>query len=253
MHLRVVDGCPINPHHQCNLISYVVNDHLAFDAGALGLMPLAEQKKITSIFLSHVHADHIATLPLLVDNVYRPGPDCVKLYAKQATIDDLRQHVFNGRIWPDVLQLASPDSPFIEFRAIAHGQSIVENGVRVTAYDVNHTIPTLGFVVEDAQAAVAVVADTAPCDAIWEFLAGFDKLQAVFLEISFPNALQWLAEVAKHLTPQTFLEETRKLNRRVAWYVTHTKLEHAERIAQEVAELQIEHCQFAMGGECYRF
>ncbi len=253
MHLRVVDGCQTNVHHQANLISYVVDEHLAFDVGAIGLMPLAEQKKLDTIFLSHSHADHIATLPLLIDNVYAPGPDCITLYANQSTIDALREHVFNDRIWPNVFQLATPDSPFVKFKPLGHGDSILIAGKRVTAFDVNHTIPTLGFVVQDHQGGVAVVADTAPCDAIWEFLSTIENLKAVFLEISFPNSMQWLADVAKHLTPRDFVRETEKLKRPMAWYITHLKLEHAEAIAAEVAELGLKNFQFAMGGECYQF
>ena len=67
------------------------------------------------------------------------------------------------------------------------------------------------------------MADTAPCDAIWDFLSEVKGLQAVFLEISFPDSLQWLAEVAKHLTPRDFLAETRKLKQPVNWFVTHMK------------------------------
>ena len=253
MQLRVVDAGPAEPHLQANLISYVINEQVAIDAGALGLLPLREQQRLRAVFVSHSHADHIATLPMLIDNVYCPGPECLKVYGHEATLRDLQHHIFNDRIWPDVLQLAAADSPFVEFQPVVHGQTIDIAGLRITPFEVNHTLPSLGFVIEERQAAVAVVADTAPCDAIWEFLADFEQLRAVFLEISFPNRLQWLADVAKHLTPNSFLAETRKLATPVTWYITHTKLEHSEAISCEVAELQIPNCKFAMGGECYRF
>ncbi len=259
MRLRVVDAGSTRQGFQSSLISYVANDHIAFDAGALGLMPLDEQRKISTIFLSHSHADHIATLPLLIDNVYIPGPECITLYANQTTIDNLRQHVFNDRIWPNIFQLGPPDSPFVELKPLEHGQTVSVGDCRVTAFDVNHAIPTLGFVIEDHQVALAVVADTAPCDSIWELLSKFEKLRAVFLEISFPNAMTWLAEIAKHLTPHDFLAETRKLtgrlpaNQPIEWFITHMKIEHAEAIAREVAELPMENYRFALGGECYYF
>lgn len=259
MQLRVVDAGNPRQGFQSSLISYVVNEQIAFDAGALALMPLDEQRKISTIFLSHAHADHIATLPLLIDNVYAPGPECITLYANQSTIDNLRQHVFNDRIWPNVFQLGTSDSPFVELKPLAHGQSVCVDECRVTAFDVNHSIPTLGFVIEDQHVALAVVADTAPCDAIWELLSKIEKLRAVFLEISFPNSMSWLAEIAKHLTPNDFLAETRKLKqlaqarRPIQWFITHMKLEHAEMIEREVAELPIENYRFAMSGENYCF
>lgn len=253
MRIRVVDGADQAPHYQRTLISYVINDHLAIDAGGLALLPLCEQRELRSICLSHSHADHIATLPLLIDNVYQPGPDCLTLYAGRHTLHELRKHVFNGRIWPDVFQLSRPESPFVHFLEALPGQTIELGDCRVTPFDVAHTLPTLGFVIEDQQVAVAIVGDTAPCDGMWEFLSGCRHLKAVFLEISYPNSWQWLADVAKHLTPNDFLKETRKLKRDVQWYVTHMKLEHAEAIVGEVAELGIPQCQFAMGGACYEF
>jgi ribonuclease BN (tRNA processing enzyme) len=253
MQLMVVDGAATEPHRQVNLMSYVVNDFCAFDAGALGLLALEQQNAIRSIFLSHSHADHIATLPLFIDNVYLPGPDCVKLYANASTIADLQAHIFNDRIWPDLLRISKQESPFVEFLEIKHGQQIEVDNLQVTAFDVEHTLPTLGFVIEDEHAAVAIVADTAPCDSIWRFLQNFENLKAVFLEISFPNSMQWLAKAAKHLTPHDFLGETRKLERHVEWLVTHVKPEFAEAIAQEVEGLQMDNCRFALAAHNYCF
>ena len=123
MRMKVVDGGGGELHRQSNLISYVVNDCIAIDAGALALMPLAEQNRLTTIFLSHSHADHLATLPLLIDNLYQPGPQCIDLYAGAATIRTLKAHVFNDHIWPDLLRLSLEASPFVAFHEIEHGQS----------------------------------------------------------------------------------------------------------------------------------
>lgn len=253
MQLRVVDGNDAKPHRQSSLISYLVNRNIAFDAGALGLIPLPQQKAIQTIFLSHCHADHIATLPLFIDNVYKPGPECVRLFANESTIADLKAHVFNDRIWPDVMRLSELATPFIEFRTIRHGDKIEVDDICVTAFDVNHTIPTTGFVIEDQDVAIALVADTAPDDSIWHFLKGIEKLSAVFMEISFPNSMQWLAEAAKHLTPQDFLQEMKKLERSVDWYITHVKPEFTDVITREVGEWGIDICQFAIVSKDYHF
>jgi cAMP phosphodiesterase len=253
MRLRVIDGNLGKPQKQSSLISYVVNDGVALDAGGLGIMPLPCQKMLHSIFLSHSHADHIATLPLLIDNVYRPGPECITLYANASTVSDLRQYVFNDRIWPDVFRLSQNNSPFVQFEVIESGQLIQRNELLITGFSVEHTLPTLGFLIQDERAAIAVVADTGPCDAIWDFLNTIENLKAVFLEISFPNQMLWLAEVAKHLTPSLFLSETKKLRRPVQWYVTHMKPEFAKIIELEVAQLNISNCQYALSGTDYHF
>ena len=161
MRLTVHDGRDQVPHRQSTLISYLVNDHIAIDAGALGIIqPLSIQQQVRHVFLSHSHADHTATLPLFVDNVFAPGPDCVKIYANQPTIDDMTAHIFNDRLWPDVARLAKAESPFLEFIPISADQTIEVEGVRVTPFDVDHVLPTLGFLLEDDRSAVAMVADT---------------------------------------------------------------------------------------------
>jgi ribonuclease BN (tRNA processing enzyme) len=251
MKLRVVDGSHAAPCQQANLISYVVDDRIAFDAGAIGLLPLAQQKQISKIFLSHVHADHIASLPVLVDNVFSPGEDCIQLYASEYSITQLQRHVFNDVIWPDVVRLAREETTFCEFKTIEAGHAVEVDGYRITAFEVNHTIPTLGFVIEDQQAAIALVSDTSPMDSIWQFLDSVERLKAVLLEISFPNSLHWLAEKAKHLTPQLFSSEIRKLSRDVDWLITHVKPEFAQQVAAEVAELELPKCQFALSGTDY--
>lgn len=253
MRVTVVDGSESGSRRQANLISYVIDERLAVDAGALALLPLAEQKKLSTVFLSHSHADHIATLPLLLENVYTWTPECITVYANESTIADLKQHIFNDRIWPDIFRISQIASPFIDLRSIEAGQVVQVGDKRVTAFDVRHTIPTLGYLIQDHSHAVAIVADTSPCDAIWEILSAVDNLRAVFLEISFPNSLQWLADISQHLTPQDFLAETRKLQREVAWYVTHMKPEFADQIVEEVAALELARCQFAVGARCYEF
>ncbi len=253
MRIKVVDGGGGELHRQSSLISYLVNDNIAIDAGALALMPLAEQKRLTTLFLSHSHVDHLATLPLLIDNLYQPGPQCIDLYASAVTIRTLKAHVFNDHLWPDLVRLSSEGSPFVAFHEIEHGQRITLGDVSVTPFDVQHTIPTLGYVVQDPRTAVAIVADTAPCDDIWSFLAPIENLRSVFLEISFPNSMQWLADISGHLTTRDFVTEIGKLQRKVDWYITHMKPEFADQIACEVERLRLDHCRFAMGGMEYEF
>ncbi len=253
MKLNIVDGNQSGSHFQTTLISYVIDDQIAIDAGALALLPLAAQKQISSIFLSHVHADHIASLPLFVDNVFSPGRDCVRLFASQYSIEQLQRHIFNDVIWPDVLRLANDEANFIEFVPIEHGVALEIIDYRITAFNVEHTIPAFGFVVEHHGSAVAIVSDTWPSDSIWELLEGIENLSAVFLEISFPNSMLWLAEKSKHLTPALFQTETSKLQREVSWFITHVKPEYKEAIHAEVDRLEIANCQFARAAHDYFF
>ncbi len=66
-------------------MSYLINDCVAIDVGAIGFATLSVQRAILHVFLSHVHLEHIVSLPIFLDNVYEPGPEAVSLYAWQLT------------------------------------------------------------------------------------------------------------------------------------------------------------------------
>jgi ribonuclease BN (tRNA processing enzyme) len=62
-------------------------------------------------------------------------------------------------------------------------------------------------------------------------------VKAFFVECSFPNALQHLADVSKHLTPATLRAEMEKLPPDAPIYLYHMKPPTLERLRAEVAAL----------------
>jgi len=219
--------------------SYLVNDRIVIDAGSIGFSELNIQRQIRHVILSHSHFDHICSLPILLDNIYEPGPDCVQVYASSETIDCLRRYVFNDDIWPDLLRLSSEESPFVNFVTLRDREPVQLQQLTVTPVALNHLVPTYGFVVEDSQTAVALVSDTAATDDIWELARNNEKLKAVFLECAFPNSLNWLAEKALHLTAESFLQEYRKLDRDVPVVAIHIKPPFHDQIVSELQGLGI--------------
>src|SRR5437868_4354154 len=90
------------------LSSALLNDSIALDAGCLGLNGTPEQQsRIRHVFLTHSHIDHVASLPIFLENVYEESPECVSIYASRATLDSLRRDFFNNRIWPDFVALST--------------------------------------------------------------------------------------------------------------------------------------------------
>ena len=54
----------------------LVNESIAIDAGAIGLFSSPkEQEKIRHVLLTHSHIDHLATLPIFIENVFTGKPD----------------------------------------------------------------------------------------------------------------------------------------------------------------------------------
>ena len=101
------------------LASYVVNDVLAIDAGCIGFIsPVEDQKQIKHVLLSHTHIDHIASLPIFVDNVYDRSPECMTIYGNEAVLECLRSDIFNDRVWPNMIQMSESEFPFLNLQLL---------------------------------------------------------------------------------------------------------------------------------------
>jgi ribonuclease BN (tRNA processing enzyme) len=236
-------------------MSLLINDELALDAGTLGfLWPLERQRRVQHIFLSHSHADHLASLPMFLDNIYEPTEECPQVHASSETLECLRKHIFNDVFWPDFIRLSDEEKPFLTLSELTSETPVhLPSGVTVTPVLLNHTIPTFGFIVEDSTAAVAFVSDTGSTDRIWELLCHQPRLVAVFLECSFPNSLEWLARKCGHLCPRLFAEEVQKLPASVSLLVYHLKPAFQQMIATELGALQRPGLQLAVSGHPYEF
>ena len=234
------------------LVSFLVNDELAIDAGSIGLLAdLRRQQKLKHVVITHEHLDHVATLPIFLENVYDPGPECVELLASREVLDFLHGDMFNGRVWPDFIDLSRPSDAFVRTTAIEPLRPITRAGLTITPVPVSHGVATLGLVVDDGRTAVAFPSDTGPTEQFWEHLASIDRLKAVFLEASFPNSLADLATITGHLSTATFAAEIGKLPRQVRWIVVHRKARYAAQIAKEIENLGLANVELVRPGHVY--
>jgi cAMP phosphodiesterase len=231
-----------------------VNDSISLDAGSIGFMtPLEVQRAVKHIFVSHSHIDHMASLPIFVDNTYAPGPECVTVHGNESVLDSLQRDIFNDRIWPDMIRLSAEETPFLRTSELTSETPVTVEGVTVTPVLMNHIVPTMGFIVEDENSAIAVVSDTGPTDRIWEVINETKNMKAVFLEASFPNNMDWLAEKAMHLTPEMFNTEQKKLKHDVPVFAVHIKAAFDAPIRAELTALNLPNMQFGVPGKVYDF
>jgi cAMP phosphodiesterase len=234
------------------LVSFLINDEVAIDAGAIGILAdLQRQRRVRHVFITHEHMDHIATLPIFLENVYEPGPECVEVLASQEVLNFLHGDMFNGRVWPDFMDLSQPDDAFVRPTAIEPLRSLTRAGLTITPVPVSHGVDTTGLVVDDGRTAVAFPSDTGPTKYFWEHLASLDRLKAVFLEASFPQSLANLAAITGHLSTATFADEIRKLPRQVRWIVVHRKARYAAVIAEELKSLGLANVELVRPGHVY--
>ena len=236
------------------LVSYLINDSVVVDAGAIGLLAdLERQRQVRHVFVTHEHIDHIASLPILLENVYEQGPHCVELLASAGVLDFLHHDIFNGRVWPDFFDLSTASDPFLRATPLVPGTPLERAGLTVTPLQVEHCVETLGLVVDDGRSAVAFPSDTGPTTTFWEHLQQAPRLDAVFLEVSFPNAQHALACQTGHHCPATFAAEVAKLSRPVRWIVVHRKARYAAEIRSELAALGIPGMEIVEPGRSYDF
>ena len=236
------------------LVTYLINEQVAIDAGSIGLLSdLNRQQQVEYVFITHQHIDHIAKLPILLENVYETGPKSIEVLAGAGVLEFLQKDLFNGRIWPDFLALSTPDDPFLVTTPLEAGMPVKRGGLVMTPISVSHAVPTLGLVVDDGKSVVAFPSDTGPTKEFWEYLNGLDRLDAVFLEISFPNRLEDLAEKSGHHCTKTFVNELQKLKHEVRWIVVHLKPRYAEQIADELVACCIKDVELIQLGKVYSF
>jgi ribonuclease BN (tRNA processing enzyme) len=236
------------------LSTSLVNDALAIDAGCLGFCGSPQdQARVRHVFISHSHIDHVASLPVFVENVFENTGDCVAVYGSAAVLDSCQRDLFNNRLWPDFVALSGADCKFLDLVPFEPGQTIEAAGLRITAVELDHVVPTCGFIVRDDHATVAFISDTAPSDAIWRHLNAEPNLKAIFIETTFPNSLQWLADVSKHLTPATLADELAKLHRPARIIIVHIKARHRAEVLAQLHQLNRPDLEIGCFGTLYLF
>jgi len=241
------------PHQQI-LASYIVNDQVVIDAGSVGFVsPLEVQKKVEHVFLSHSHIDHLASLPIYVDNVYTPGPECPTIYGGPETLDSIKKHIFNDCLWPDMIRLSGEETPFLKLSELSAEQPVQVGRLTITPVSLTHVVPTFGFILDDGESAVAIVSDTSPTERVWELINQNKRIRGLFLESSFPNSFEWLAEKAMHLTPNLFKTELTKLQHDVPVIAVHIKIAFEPTVRAELKSLGLANVQIGEPGKTYEF
>ena len=221
--------------------SLLVDHDILIDAGTgVEELSFAELKTVDTVFITHSHLDHIATLPMLVDTVgeFRSKP--LAVYATEATIAILREHVFNWKVWPDFSAIPSVESPFLHFVPVELGETLVFGTRRITVLPAVHTVPAVGYLLDSGRASLAFSGDTCENDAFWDVLNTVDNLRHLIIETAFPDGQKELALASRHLCPSLLASELAKLRKQkkpVEVFITHLKPGHIEETMREIEEI----------------
>ena len=239
MKIRVLGGFG-SEQPCCGLTGFLINEGVVLDAGTISTaLTIPEQAKITHVILSHAHLDHTKALPFMLDNIAGKAPGPVEIMAAAEVIETLHAHIFNNQVWPDFSRIPSTRKPVIRFRKLVPGREVLAAGLRIKPVRVNHTVPTTGFIISDDGCAIVYSGDTKATEDIWKAASKLGPgLKALFVETSFPNRMQELADRSGHLTPRSLGVELKKVKSYDGpVFVYHVKSQYLVDIERELDAL----------------
>jgi ribonuclease BN (tRNA processing enzyme) len=250
MTVRVL-GCSGSIAAGCKTTSFLLDDDVLIDAGTgVGDLPLDALARIDHVLISHSHLDHVLSIALLADSVMRAraaqGRGPIRVYALPETLAALREHIFNGVIWPDFTRLPSADKPVLRLVPFAVGEllTVGARGRRVEVLSAAHTVPAVGFAVDaggaEQGARWVYTGDTGPNPALWQRLRTMTVSHLV-IETAFSDDERHIAQLSRHLCPTALGHELAQLAGRVDVRITHIKPGEMSAVMNEIGRLKLPH------------
>ncbi len=223
MRIKIL-GCSGGIGGKFRTTSMLVDDDVLIDAGTgLGDLSVEALAKIDHVFITHSHLDHVAFLPFLVDTVCWMRSKPLIVHSTAATLQVLKDHLFNWKIWPDFSQIPDSENPFMIFCELRVGEPVKIEARTFTAVPANHVVPAVGYLVDSGRASFLFSGDTTTNDALWAVANRTENLKYLVIETAFANKERHIAIASKHLCPSMLAEELSKLTRDVEVFVTHLK------------------------------
>jgi cAMP phosphodiesterase len=238
-----------------HMLTIIIDDAVAIDAGCLAFAcTSAQRNQIRDVVLTHTHLDHIAGLPLYVDDLFASLREPVRVHATADMIETLERDIFNWAIYPNFSTLTNSFGRVLEYCPFERGASINVRHLSLRSVEVNHKVSAQGYLVSDGSVSVAITGDTAQTSDIWELCNNRSDLAAVLVECAFPDELGELAEVSHHLTPSRLKAELKKIeNSRVPVYVISLKPMYRQVVVDQISDILGDRVNILEVGRVYDF
>jgi ribonuclease BN (tRNA processing enzyme) len=223
MKIRVL-GCSGGIGDGRHTTSFLVDDDILVDCGT-GVTTLthAELCRVDHVFLTHSHLDHIASLPLMLDSVAGERGHALTLHGLPETLQILRDHLFNWRLWPDFARIPSPEAPLLRYETLHEGASVSLGERFIAAIPANHVVPAVGYLLRGRAGSLLFSGDTAGHGALWDAANAASDLRHLIVECSFQDALADIAAASKHYCPRTLAPDLGRLKAGPEVWITHLK------------------------------
>lgn len=254
MKIKVL-GCSGAKFPGHNIPGFLLDNDIIFDAGSLtGVLGEKAQFRIKNIFITHAHLDHIRSIPFLADNIVLGNVDHrVNLYSIPPVINTIKRHLLNSSLWPDFTIIPHPDDAILNLVKLKVGQPLTINHYTVIPYKVNHTVPAVGYLVEDEKGKrFFYTGDTGPAHELWEKMSS-TIIHCLIIDVSFPNSMENMAIKTGHLTPNLLKKEFLKIHYMPEQIcITHPKPQFIKTIKTELEELRIKNLKLLRDGDTIR-
>ncbi|HEY0077545.1 MAG TPA: 3',5'-cyclic-nucleotide phosphodiesterase [Pyrinomonadaceae bacterium] len=237
------------------LSCYLVDDSVAIDGGSIALALNDEQRaSVRDIIVTHPHMDHIATLPIFIDDLFATLEEPIRIYATPEVIELLERDVFNWTVYPRFSELRNERTQVLKYVPFHPGEEFQIEHLSFNAVNVSHIVPTVGLILSDGDTTVAFSSDTAKTEEFWQVVNALPRLDALLIESSFPNSMSRLAEVSGHLTPEGLRQELAKLTHKdIDILAMHLKPTYREAVIEELKALDIQGLRVMEPGREYEW
>ncbi|MGM0623003.1 MAG: HD domain-containing phosphohydrolase [Campylobacterota bacterium] len=230
----LVLGSSGSKNQHSNVTSFLVTPKIVIDAGNLINGLGDEFLHIEHILITHTHFDHIADLPLVLDNYFTKIKQPITIHATKESIQNLKDHIFNHKIWPDfsTIPLINSSESLIRYEKIEYDEIFTIEGVEFYPFVNNHMKGSCGFIINEE---LMITSDTYKCQRIWELLEQNPTIDKLITEISFASNQEKLAQLSKHFTPKLLHEQMQQyLHRDIKLYLHHLKQSDRDKIVSEL-------------------
>ena len=228
--------------------SFQISNDTTIDAGNIINSLDDEAYKINHIFVTHAHLDHINDIPFMLDNYFTKREIPLTVYGSLESINFLKEHIFNNKIWPDFsnIKLLNKDENTLLFKELKENEEIIHGKFKIKAIKTEHTDGSFGYIVSKNSSSYIISGDTDFNDNLISHINNTKNLKALFIECSFPNSLENIAKVSKHLTPNSLKMVLKKIeNKNLAIFLYHLKFVQQDVLKKEIENLGI----FKNGGK----
>lgn len=236
MRLKIL-GCSGGIGGTLRTTSMLLDHDILIDAGTgVGDLLVSELALIDHVFVTHSHMDHVTSIPFLVDTVGWMRDKPVTVHATEQTLDILKRHLFNWKLWPDFTEIPDAEHPVLRYEPITLGETVELSGRKITPLPANHVVPAVGFHLDSGRASLVFTGDTTSNDPLWREVNQIANLRYLIVETAFCNREMDLAIASKHLCPSMLAEELSKLKVPAEIYITHLKPGEIELTMREIEE-----------------